>query len=124
MTKTVSLNTWQRIWLNSFVGSQNGTASTMRKWIRIINAVEISDTLASQIGLHGTPDGIAWDNKKAAENEPFEIVLDNNDYALLVEALRKAINQVEFQATNAKNVISMFEAFGLGAELEDTAPTA
>jgi hypothetical protein len=114
MTKTIKLNTWQRMWLNNFAGTQNGTASAMRKWIRIIDAVDIDNTLANDIGLAISPQGnVAWDPRLAAKKEPFVLTFEDGDFALLAMALQTALPNLQFQSSNARSVIELLDMFGV-----------
>lgn len=77
---TLNLNTWQRMTLLTMVNSVRGDLRTVRKALRAIDVLEMSDAEREAVGLTEHPNGaVTW--TEAAHR--FELEVDDNTAAFL-----------------------------------------
>lgn len=77
---TLNLNTWQRMTLLTMVNNVKGDLRTVRKALKAIDVLEMSDADREVVGLTEHPNGaVTW--TEAAHR--FELELDDNTAAFL-----------------------------------------
>lgn len=85
--KTLSLTVWERLQLAGVLGEQRGNLAQIRRYLRVLDAVELSEAERLEIGLQivqqdGQPPQFRW-REDAGE---FNIELEDADFDILAEA--------------------------------------
>lgn len=101
----LNLNTWQRVQLELLVGAVKGAASTVRKAVKLLDVLEMSDAEKEEVGFRAVNGGFVWDKP----DHLFEIEIRDGN---LETFMRELVKQKEDWPAN-RNAISLFDQLGI-----------
>ena len=102
------LNTWQRIQLELLVGNVKGAASTVRKAVKLLDVLEMSDAEKAEVGFRQEGGMMLWD--KSEHTFAVEIK-DGNLAAFLVDLVRQ---KTDWPAN--RHIVDLFDQLGIQDE--------
>jgi len=97
----LQLNTWQRVQLELLVGGVKGDASTVRKAVKLLDVLEMTDSEREQVGLRFVEGGMVWDKP----NHLFTVEIKDGN---LEAFLRQLVKQKEDWPAN-RHAIDLFD---------------
>lgn len=110
----LTLNTWERVTLTLLVGRVSGNVAVMRKAMKALDALELSDDEKGAVGFAALPSGsLRWEDGE----KTFDVEIPDKEAAALVKRVFRE-NQ-EWQGIDAKRVVALAEKLGVEEEEKD-----
>ena len=106
MRKTLKLNTWQRVMLVQAVSAQRGDIGFVRRCLKALDVLEMSDEEKGLVKLQETPTGARWEDTERI----WELKFDPN----VLEAVKVAVRNYRWPVN--KDVLGIIEQLGLEGE--------
>lgn len=90
--KTLNLTVWERLQLSNVLSEQRGNLAQIRRYLRVLDAVELNETERLEIDLQvvqqdGQPPQFHW--REGAGK--FDIELEDADFDILAEVVRSYV---------------------------------
>ena len=101
----LKLNPWQRIQLEMLVGNVKGAAAEVRKAVKLLDVLEMTDAERAEIGFRTEGGMILWDKQEHA----FEIEIKDGNLAAFLTNLVK--QKTDWPAN--RHVIDLFDQMGI-----------
>ena len=101
----LKLNPWQRIQLEMLVGNVKGAAAEVRKAVKLLDVLEMTDAERAEIGFRAEGSMILWDKQEHA----FEIEIKDGNLAAFLTNLAK--QKTDWPAN--RHAIDLFDQMGI-----------
>jgi len=104
----LNLNTWQRVQLEKLVGDVKGAASTVRKAVKLLDILEMSDEEKTKVGFRQQGGMLLWDDLE----HTWEVEIKDGNLEVFLRELVKG--KTDWPVN--RYAIDIFDQFGLEDE--------